>query len=68
MRLDRRCLVGSYLFNTFRKYLGIKNIKQIVAIILKARTMLLAAIVRKILSFNYYSKSHLIEIKNEPAR
>ena len=68
LRLDRRGLVGSYLFNTFRKYLGIKNIKQIVAIILKARTMFLAAIVRKILSFNYYSKSHLIEIKNESAR
>ncbi len=68
MRFDRRGLVGSYLFNTFRRYLGIKNIKQIVAIILKARTMLITAIVRKILSFNYYSKRHLIEIKNEAAR
>ena len=64
MRFDRRGLVGSYLFNTFRRYLGIKNIKQIAAIILKARTMLITAIVRRILSSNYYSKSHLIEIKH----
>src|SRR5438093_506152 len=68
MRFDRRGLVGSYLFNTFRRYLGIKNIKQIAIIILKARTMLITGIVRKLLSFRYYSKSHLIEIKNEAAR
>ena len=68
MRFDRRGLVGSYLFNTFRRYLGIKSIKQIAIIILKARTMLITGIVRKLLSFRYYSKSHLIEIKNEAAR
>jgi glycosyltransferase involved in cell wall biosynthesis len=68
MRFDRRGLVGSYLFKTFRSYLGIKNIRQILAIILKARTMLITGIARKILSSNYYSKNHLIEIKKEAAR
>jgi hypothetical protein len=68
LRFDRRGLVGSYLFNTFKRYLGIKNSRQIVSIILKARTMLITGVVRKILSSNYYSKSHHIEINHEAAR
>ena len=68
LRFDRRGLVGSYLFNTFKRYLGIKNIRQIVSIILKARTMLITGVVRKIVSSNYYSKSHHIEIDHEAAR